>query len=254
MEPTSHQPFGSVASPANSASGAAHSASTSPVDSTFSTTAAHATGDNPYPTDSPAQPAASGVKAKLGDALESGKKWLNNSGVAEQAQQLPQKAKELGTKALASVNGLTTTQKAVGIGVVAAGVAFLVTRSKGKKSAPEYRDKPRKSPFDHQPSTRDGDHAYDRKGQRPSGASRYGTGPTSPKPAGKGRVISGSGYAPAAPAGRGHASDHGRATSPDHSASVGSSQGGSQRRDQGPAAGSKYDAKMSGGQNPNNLG
>lgn len=255
MEPASHQPFGSTPSPATPASGAAHSASTSPVDPGFSTTAAHATGDTPYPTDSPAQPAASGVKAKLDDALASGKKWLNDSGVAEQAQQLPQKAKDLGTKAWTSVNGLTTTQKAVGVGLLAAGVALLLTQSKGKKSASEYRDKPRRSPFDHQPSTRDGDPAYDRKGQRPWGASRYGTGPTPPQSAGKGRVSSGSGYASPAPADRGHAPDHGRPTpSADRSTSASGAPDSGPRRDQGPAAGSQYDAKTSGSQNPNNLG
>jgi hypothetical protein len=248
MEPTSPQSFGSTPSPAN---GAAHSDNTSPVDATFSTTAAHATGDTPYPTDSPAQPAASGVKAKLDDALESGKKWLSNSGVADQAQQLPQKAKDLGTKAWTSVSGLTTTQKAVSVGVLAAGVAFLLTRGKGKKSTSEYRDKPRKSPFDHQPSTRDGDHAYDRKGQRPWGASRYGTSPTPPKPAGKGRPLAGSGHTPPD---HGHTPDHGRPAPLHRSASAGGAPTPGPRRDQGPATGSQYDAKTSGSQNPNNLG
>ncbi|RZK51442.1 MAG: hypothetical protein EOO59_15035, partial [Hymenobacter sp.] len=162
MEPTSHQPLGSIVGPNNGLTNTGHSPA---GDSAFSTTAAHATGDSPYPTDSPAgaaQPATSGVKAKLDTALDSGKKWLHDSGVAEQAQQLPQKAKELGTKAVSTISGLTNTQKAAVIGLVAAGVAFLLTRGKHKKQAPEYRDKPRKSPFDHQPSTRDGDHAYDR--------------------------------------------------------------------------------------------
>jgi hypothetical protein len=237
MEPASHQP-GLTGSPINS-----HSDNTSPVDSTFSTTAAHATGDNPYPTDAPAQqPATSGVKAKLDTALESGKKWLNDSGVAEQAQQLPQKAKDLGNQAWTSINGLTTTQKAVGVGIIAAGIAFLATRGKSKKSKGEYRDRPRKSPFDHQPHTKDGDHGYDRKGQRPWGANRYGSGPA---PAGKTRVNSGSGYT--------------SSPSSSHSNDLGSSAGHSnapasgQRRDQGPTSGSQYDAGTSGGQNPNNL-
>ena len=241
MEPTSHQPFGSTPSPA----------SPSPVNSTFSTTAAHATGNNPYPADSPAQPVASGVKAKLDDALESGKKWLNNSGVAEQAQQLPQKAKDLGTKAWTSVSGLTTTQLVVAVGVLAAGVALLATRGKSKKSASEYRDKPRKSPFDHQPSTRDGDHAYDRKGQRPWGASRYGSTAGAPS-GGPARVKSGSGSNTYDGVNHGGFTDHGRAGAP-ASAPKGAAATGP-RRDQGPATGSQYDAKTSGGQNPNNLG
>lgn len=241
MEPTSHQPLGSIVGPNN---GLSHS--------DFSTTAAHATGSSPYPTDAPApQATASGVKAKLDSAVESGKKWLNDSGVAEQAQQLPQKAKELGNKAVATVSGLTTTQQAVGVGIIAAGIAFLLTRGKGKgkkgkKAKGEYRDRPRKSPFDHQPHTKDGDHAYDRKGQRPWGASRFGAGP-GPGPAGKARVSSGSGYT-SSPASV-HSNDLGRQPEPPrHAPAPG------QRRDQGPAAGNHYDANTSGGQNPNNLG
>lgn len=240
MEPTSHQP-GLTGSPINTSP-----ANASRTDTSFSTTAAHATGDSPYPTDAPTQqPATSGVKAKLDTALESGKKWLNNSGVAEQAQQLPQKAKDLGNKAWTGISGLTNTQKAVGVGLLAAGVAFLAVRGKSKKSAGEYRDRPRKSPFDNQPHTKDGDHAYDRKGQRPWGASRYGT---SAAPAGKPRVSSGSGYT-SSPSSS-HSNDLGRSAA----ASRGNAPGAGQRRDQGPASGSHYDANTSGGQNPNNLG
>ena len=244
MEPTSHQPFGSIVGPDN---GLSHSGNTSAGDSNFSTTAAHATGDSPYPTDSsasPAQPAASGVKAKLDTALESGKKWLSDSGVAEQAQQLPQKAKDLGNKAVSSISGLTNGQKAAVVGLVAAGVAFLITRSGHKKQAPEYRDRPRKSPFDHQPSTKDGDHAYDRRGQRPWGNSRYGTASA---PAGKPRVSSGSGYS-SSPSST-HSPDFGR----DAASHRAGAPGAGPRRDQGPASGSKYDASTGGHQNPNNL-
>lgn len=251
MEPTSHQPGLSSTSE-----------NTSPVDASFSTTAAHATGDSPYPADSTTstQPADNSLKGKLNsavadgktkldDAVASSKKWLNDSGVAEQAQQLPQKAKDLGNQAWTSINGLTTTQKAMGVGIIAAGIAFLAVRGKSKKSAGEYRDRPRKSPFDHQPHTKDGDHAYDRRGQRPWGASRYGTAST---PTGKARVASGSGYT-SAPAP--HSADHGRTTSSDRSTSVGgSSFSPGQRRDQGPASGSKYDANTGGSQNPNNVG
>jgi hypothetical protein len=242
MEPTSHQPsYGSTG-----AANTPHSDNTSSADSSFSTTAAHATGSSPYPTDASApQPAASGVKAKLDNALESGKKWLNDSGVAEQAQQLPQKAKDLSNKAWTGISGLTTTQKAVGVGLLAAGVAFLATRGKSKKSAGEYRDRPRKSPFDHQPHTKDGDHAYDRKGQRPWGASRYGSGSAA---AGKPRVSSGSGYT-SSPSSS-HSNDLGRQSPASRHQDAPAS---GQRRDQGPASGSRYDAGTSGGQNPNNL-
>jgi hypothetical protein len=262
MEPTSHQP--GLSSPAEN---------TSHTDTSFSTTAAHATGTSPYPTDSAqpgtsTQPSDSSLKGKLDSAVAtgkdklntvvasgkekldtavaSGKQWLNNSGVAEQAQQLPQKAKDLGNQALNKVNGLTNTEKAVIVGAIAAGVAFLIVRGgKKKKSAGEYRDRPRKSPFDHQPHTKDGDHAYDRRGQRPWGASRYGTAST---PTGKARVASGSGYTSAP---NSHSNDHGRSTSSDRSTSVGGSFSPGQRRDQGPASGSRYDANKGGSQNPN---
>ncbi|RYY19581.1 MAG: hypothetical protein EOO36_05465 [Cytophagaceae bacterium] len=237
MDSTSHQPFGSAAP---------HASSTSPVDPTFSTTAAHATGGNPVPT-SASQPADDSLKGKLDSAVASGKKWLKDSGVTEQAQQLPQKAKDLSKQALTSINGLTNTQKAVGVGLLAAAVAFLLTKGgKGKRKAPEYRDRPRKSPFDHQPHTKDGDYAYDRKGQRPWGNSRFGTAAA---PAGKPRVASGSGYT-SAPASS-HSADMGRSAAPSQHASA---SGASQRRDQGPASGSKYDANTSGSQNPNNIG
>jgi hypothetical protein len=254
MEPTSHQP--GLSSPAEN---------TSHTDNSFSTTAAHATGDSPYPTDS-AQPgtgaestdnslkgkldsAVATGKDKLNTVVTSGKQWLDKSGVAEQAQQLPQKAKDLGNQAWTSINGLTNTQKAVGVGIIAAGIAFLAVRGGKKKSAGEYRDRPRKSPFDHQPHTKDSNSGYEQRGQRPWGASRYGTVST---PTGKARVASGSGYTSAPSA---HSTDQGRPASSDRSASVG---GGSyspgQRRDQGPASGSRYDANTSGSQNPNNVG
>jgi hypothetical protein len=254
MEPTSTQPTtGYTGSTSPSYSSDASSAATG-TDSQFSTTAAHATGTGHFPADyaAPTQP-ASGAKGKLNDALASGKKWLSDSGVADKAQQLPQAAKDLGNKALQSVNGLTTTQKAVGVGLLAAGVAFLATRGKKNKSDDgEYRHKARRSPFDHQPHTRDAS-GFESRGQRPWGSQRYGSSPQQQGAAGRARVNSGSGYT-SAPS---HSNDFGGQTGASHSAS---SQGGyaaqagsSQRRDQGPASGSRYDAGTSGSQNPNNL-
>ncbi len=252
MQPISTQPHGNQAGSASSHA-TPHSDQTSPVDPHFSTTAAHATGDTPYPSASPAQPAASGLQSKLNDVVASGKKWLNDSGIADKAQQLPQTAKDLGSKAVASVNGLTTTQKAVGVGLLAAGIAFLATRGKKHKKHQsddgDYRRRPRRSPFDHQPHTKDGDYAYDPRGQRPWGTSRYGTAAA---PAGKARVNSGSGYtsSPAAS----HSADHGRTTTSRRTSVGSSSYGSSQRRDQGPSSGSHYDVNTSGQQNPNNVG
>jgi hypothetical protein len=246
MEPTPGQQFSGVTGAASSTSGITQSDNMPATEAAFSTTAAHATGDNPYPGDSPA-PAdanASGAQGKVNAALESGKKWLNDSGIAEQAQQLPKTAKELGTKAWTNVSGLSTTQKAVGIGLLAAGVAFLATRGKGKKDA-EYRDKPRKSPFSKKTEGYAASRSSERPGQRPWGSSRYSN--TASSPAGGGaRVSSGSGYS-SATSGSGRPAAH-------RSSNVGgSAQGNGPRRDQGPASGSHYNANTSGGQNPNNL-
>jgi hypothetical protein len=241
-------------------------------DGQFSTTAAHATGTGKFPTDytTPnSQPTTSGVQGKLNDALASGKKWLDDSGLTDKAQQLPQtakelgnKAKDLGTKAVDSVSGLSTTQKTAIVGLVAAGVAFLITRSgdkkkkKHKKDDGDYRHRAHRSPFDHQPHTKDGDYAYDRRGQRPWGASRYGAGSQPSgygQQPGRGRVSSGSGYS----SGPSHSNDFGSQSGsygPGASHSPGNDSFGSgQRRDQGPASGSRYDSKTSGSQNPNNL-
>lgn len=257
MEPTSPQPRRGRTSPAattpadfsavDNLDATSATAASSSAEASFSTTAAHATGDNPYPADGPAtpQPAASGVQGTLNNALESGKKWISDSGLAEQAQQLPKAAKDLGNKAWTSINGLSTTQKAVGVGLLAAGVLFLATRGKGKKEDAEYRDKPRKSPFSDSKKYGYGDgRPVDRPGQRPWGSSRYGTAASSAA-GGAARISSGSGYSSAASSGR--AADR---TTPGAASSDFST---GQRRDQGPSSGSKYDSTTSGSQNPNNV-
>ncbi len=246
MEPTSNQPFSGITGTAS----IAHSDNVPAADSTFSTTAAHATGDTPYPSEKPAaaQPATGGVQEKLTSALESGKKWLSDSGIAEQAQQLPKTAKDLSTKAWTNVSGLTTTQKAVGIGLLAAGVAFLATRGKGKDA--EYRDKPRKSPFDKKKASSyaEGKSAQ-RPGQRPWGSSRYGNAASAPAGGGA-RISSGSGYSSAASSG----GVLGGRSSAERSSFAGSNAPkAGQRRDQGPASGTSYNASTSGSQNPNNV-
>jgi hypothetical protein len=246
MEPTSGQQFSGIAGGINSTPGITHSDNVSSTEATFSTTAAHATGDNPYPTESPApaDASANGVQGKVNAALESGKKWLSDSGIAEQAQQLPKTAKELGTKAWTNVSGLSNTQKAVGIGLLAAGVAFLATRGKSKKDS-EYRDKPRKSPFSKKGEGYAASKSTERPGQRPWGSSRYGNTTSSPTAGSGARVSSGSGYSSAA-SGSGRPAAH-------RSSNAGGVLGGGPRRDQGPASGSNYNANTSGGQNPNNL-
>ena len=69
----------------------------------------------------------------LDTALNSGKKWIEDSGVLNGVNQLPQSLKDLGTRALDRVNGLSTTQKVVGGAILAAGIGWLATR-KGKSS------------------------------------------------------------------------------------------------------------------------
>ncbi|GAB3878450.1 hypothetical protein GCM10028824_40400 [Hymenobacter segetis] len=70
----------------------------------------------------------------LDTALNSGKKWIEDSGVLDSVNQLPQSLKDLGNRALDRVNGLSTTQKVVGGAILAGGIAWLATR-KGKSGS-----------------------------------------------------------------------------------------------------------------------
>jgi hypothetical protein len=70
----------------------------------------------------------------LDSALNSGKQWIEDSGVLNSVNQLPQSIKDLGNRALDKVNGLSTTQKVVGGAILAAGIGWLATR-KGKSSS-----------------------------------------------------------------------------------------------------------------------
>jgi hypothetical protein len=70
----------------------------------------------------------------LDTAVQAGKKWLDQSGVLNSANQVPQAVKEWGNKAVTSVSGLSTTQKVVGGALLLAGVAFLSSRGRGKSS------------------------------------------------------------------------------------------------------------------------
>ena len=72
----------------------------------------------------------------LDTALNSGKKWIEDSGVLNNVNQLPQSLKDLGNRALDKVNGLSTTQKVVGGAILAGGIAWLATR-KGKSDSSE---------------------------------------------------------------------------------------------------------------------
>lgn len=188
------------------------------------------------------QKANDGIQAIIDSSkqtVDESKKWLENSDLAGKAKELPQKAKELGNKALNKVEGLTTTQKYAAVGLVAASVAFLIIRSKNKKDDGTYRLKDRRSPFAKKPHRGEDDKSSPRAQQRPWGSSRYGSA-AAPASAGRGRVNAGSGPRHEHPD---HQRDHGQRPTPPAPG---------QRRDQGPASGSRYDASTSGSQNPNN--
>lgn len=61
-------------------------------------------------------------------ALNSGKKWIADSGVLNSVNQLPQSLKDLGNRAVDRISGLSTTQKVVGGAILAAGLGWLATR------------------------------------------------------------------------------------------------------------------------------
>lgn len=65
--------------------------------------------------------------------LQSGKKWIEDSGILNIANQLPQTLKDLGSRAATRVSDLSTTQKVVGGALLAVGLGWLATRG-GKPS------------------------------------------------------------------------------------------------------------------------
>lgn len=69
----------------------------------------------------------------LNTALQGGKKWIENSGMLNSVNQLPQALKDLGNRTVTRVGDLSTTQKVVGGALLAVGLGWLVTR-KGKLS------------------------------------------------------------------------------------------------------------------------
>lgn len=76
----------------------------------------------------------------LNTALESGKKWIEDSGVLNSVNQLPQSVKEWGSRAVSRVGDLTTTQKLVGGALLAVGIGYLATRkNSGKSEKPASR-------------------------------------------------------------------------------------------------------------------
>lgn len=69
----------------------------------------------------------------LDTALQSGKKWIEDSGVLDSVNDLPKSVKEWSDRAVSRLGDLTTTQKIVGGALLAVGIGYLATR-KGKSS------------------------------------------------------------------------------------------------------------------------
>ncbi|GAC1378342.1 MAG: hypothetical protein NVSMB30_26210 [Hymenobacter sp.] len=80
----------------------------------------------------------------LDTALQSGKKWIEDSGVLDSVNQLPQTIKDFGNRAVSRVGDLSTTQKVVGGALLAVGLGWLATR-KGKVSSTSSSDFSRQS-------------------------------------------------------------------------------------------------------------
>lgn len=103
-----------------------------------------------HPAGAPNQPASPGADRQregqtnkdqdgkfLDTALTSSKKWIEDSGIISSVSQLPQSLKELGSRAVARVNDLTTTQKVVGGTLLAVGLGWLATRKSRLGSSDE---------------------------------------------------------------------------------------------------------------------
>lgn len=69
----------------------------------------------------------------LDSTLNSGKQWIEDSGMLDSINKFPQTIKDFGNRALDRVNSLSTTQKVVGGAILAAGIGWLATR-KGTSS------------------------------------------------------------------------------------------------------------------------
>lgn len=78
----------------------------------------------------------------LNTVIESGRKWIEDSGVLNSVNQLPQNVKDWGNRAVSRVGDLTTTQKIVGGALLAVGIGLLATRKgkagKAEKSGSRY--------------------------------------------------------------------------------------------------------------------
>lgn len=115
-------------------------ASARKTDSTRSGALAAATDQNPSNQQSSNQGGEQqgGANKMLDTALESSKKWIEDSGVLNKVNDLPNNVKEWSTRTLSRVGELSTTQKVVGGAILAAGLGWLALR-KGKSSNSDSR-------------------------------------------------------------------------------------------------------------------
>ena len=124
-----------VGSPDSTASGAAASARKSPSmpNAERTSSPSGSTNQNTTSTDRQGEgQQANGSEGTLLDTtLQGGKKWIEDSGVLNSMNHLPQTLKGLGNRAVARVGDLSTTQKVVGGALLAVGLGWLATR-KGK--------------------------------------------------------------------------------------------------------------------------
>ena len=77
----------------------------------------------------------------LDTALQSGKKWIENSGVLNGVTDLPKNVKDWGNRAVSRVGNLSTTEKIMGGALLAMGIGYLATRkgkSAGSSSSTDY--------------------------------------------------------------------------------------------------------------------
>ncbi|HEX8505354.1 MAG TPA: hypothetical protein VF630_08305, partial [Hymenobacter sp.] len=151
----------------------------------------------------------------LDTALQSGKKWIEDSGVLGNVNALPQSVKDWGNRAVSRVGELYTTQKIVGGALLAAGIGYLATRKgtsadKSSKSEYGYSGKSgsgygRRNYGYQAPDATNSRRVSAGSGRTDSG-SAYGN---SNSGSGYGSYASGSSYSPGSSAGSGHSADKG---------------------------------------------
>ncbi|MBF9223506.1 hypothetical protein [Hymenobacter ruricola] len=152
----------------------------------------------------------------LDTAMESGKKWIEDSGVMDTVNQLPQGVKDWGTRALSRVNELSTTQKVVGGAILAAGLGWLALRKGGKSSS----DSSSRSDYGRQSSGSYGRRSYGYQAPDASTSRRSASGASSRQDSGSPYGNSGSRYG-------GSGSSYGNASGSNYGSGSGSYSSGS---------------------------